>query len=175
MTKNVAITGHTKGIGKEIYNYFAIQNYQMQGFSRSNNFDISIEQDRNRIIESSKKCDIFVNNAYNNFDNSQQLLLEEMINLWFNMDKTIINISSRWTTDNHKYCYDKSNLDDICEKYKNNKLYIINLKPGLIDTTRVKNISGIRMHATVVTTILDFILKNQNDFRVHSISFGKDF
>ena len=56
----IAITGHTKGIGKAIANLYP----DYIGFSRSNDFDIGNPDCVNRIVELSKNCDIFVNNAY---------------------------------------------------------------------------------------------------------------
>jgi NADP-dependent 3-hydroxy acid dehydrogenase YdfG len=58
----VAVTGHTSGIGKAIY-----EKYQPNsvGFSRSNGFDIT--KDIKKILKACKDCDIFVNNAQQDF------------------------------------------------------------------------------------------------------------
>ncbi len=58
----VAITGHTAGIGKELYNYFSRKNAEVIGMSRSNGYDLETSVDS--IIENAKDCDIFINNAY---------------------------------------------------------------------------------------------------------------
>ena len=42
----VAITGHTKGLGKELYNRFD----DVLGFSSSNGYDISNNYERSNII-----------------------------------------------------------------------------------------------------------------------------
>lgn len=169
----VAITGHTKGIGQELVNYFLGKKYEVTGFSRKNNYDISINETRKRIVGQLDQFDIFVNNAYNNFDNSQELLLENILDAWKNQEKIIINISSRWTDGDSQYCQHKLSLDRLCEKYKHSTVYLINLKPGLIDTTRVKNVKGNKMSTKSVVTVIDFILNNVNNFRVHSITFGQ--
>ena len=59
--KTCAITGHTKGIGKAISDKLSLS-YNIIGFSRSNGFDISIDQ--GKIIKESQGADIFINNAF---------------------------------------------------------------------------------------------------------------
>ena len=56
----IAITGHTQGIGKRAYDRLCPD---IIGFSRSNGYDITNSGDQKRIIEESKDCDIFINNA----------------------------------------------------------------------------------------------------------------
>ncbi len=86
----IAITGHTQGVGKRIYERFCPN---IIGFSRSNGYDITNSVDRKRIIEESKDCDIFINNA--NAEFGQTLLFLELFEEWRNTDKTIINVGSR--------------------------------------------------------------------------------
>jgi len=164
----IAITGHTKGIGSALYTHFGKQ-FEVYGFSKSNGFDISKKSSRDRIKESIKDFDIFVNNAYNNFDNSQLELLNEVFELWKGLDKTIVNISSRYTNENSPYCLTKKQQDIFCEQQIYHKPRIINIKPGLIDTDRVKSIKGEKMELAHIVYIIEFCLNNH----VHSITFGK--
>ena len=93
----VAITGHTKGLGKIMYDSFILDGHDVVGFSRSNGYNIKNKDDRNRIILETEECDIFVNNAYNyeDWDNSQLDMLKDIYNTWeSNKNKCIINISS---------------------------------------------------------------------------------
>lgn len=60
----IAITGHSKGIGKELYNIFD-SDHQVEGFSRSNGFDIATHH--KLIARSVKDCDVFVNNAWSGY------------------------------------------------------------------------------------------------------------
>ncbi len=85
----IAITGHTSGIGKGLYNFY-IKDHQVMGFSRSNGFDIETKQDK--ILEKSKNCDIFINNAYSGF--AQTDLLFKLWDFWRNKEKLIINVNS---------------------------------------------------------------------------------
>jgi hypothetical protein len=87
-----AITGHTSGIGKFIYEQL---NLNIVGFSKSSGYDITQFSDRKRIINEVKDCDIFINNAHDGF--AQTYLLIELFKEWHNKNKTIINVGSRIT------------------------------------------------------------------------------
>jgi hypothetical protein len=56
------ITGHTFGVGKKLFDHFTALGWKVQGFSRSNGFDINDKLDE--IVELSKDCDLFINNAF---------------------------------------------------------------------------------------------------------------
>ena len=58
----IAITGHTKGIGKAIAGLYYTD--EVVGFSRSNGYDISDISSIDSIVNASLNCEVFVNNAY---------------------------------------------------------------------------------------------------------------
>lgn len=62
--KSIAITGHTSGLGKGVYDYFKSLGYNVKGFSKDNGFDISSKENIDRIVELTKDCELFFNNAY---------------------------------------------------------------------------------------------------------------
>lgn len=166
---NIAITGHTTGIGLGIFNYFQRQGHCVIGFSKSTGFDITSAEDRLSIINKSKECDIFVNNAYNNYDDSQFILLQEIFNIWKGTDKQIINVSSRYTnTLNNSYSISKRKQDEFCENNIFELPRILNLKPGLIETPRVKSVNGNKMSMEFFINMLNFCLNN----KVQSVTFG---
>ena len=167
----IAITGHTKGIGEAIYDYFE-KNNEVYGFSRSNGFDISDKLIRQLIANTAKDFDIFVNNAYSNYDNSQLEMLKEMSTIWKNTNKIIINISTRYTNADNKYSHTKKELSEFCESYVYNNLYILNIGPGLVDTDRVKDIQGEKMRTDEIINVIDFALNNISKFKIHNITFG---
>ena len=170
----VAITGHTSGIGKSIYEYFYSRGHIVLGFSRSNGYDISDHAGREKIAEASNDCDIFVNNAYSNFDSSQLDMLGLVNSRWNEQDKLIINISSRYTIHDNMYCKTKSQQDQFCDSLVFSTFpRIINLKPGLTDTPRVKNIAGNKMETKDIVFILDFVISNMDYIVISSINFGK--
>ena len=62
--KRCCITGHTKGLGLSLYNQFIEAGWQVEGFSRGNNYDLTTNFDL--IIEKISGCDLFINNTYAN-------------------------------------------------------------------------------------------------------------
>ncbi len=169
--QKVVVTGHTKGIGKSISNYFEQQGYLVVGFARSTGCDISKETDRQQILEELAEADIFVNNAYKNFDTSQLELLKAAFGMWQDQSKLIINISSRAAGEmNTLYATTKLEQDNFCSQNRCQAPRIINLKPGLVNTTRVANVPGNRLTTDQFVQMLDFILKNP--IKIHSITFG---
>jgi len=57
----IAITGHTSGIGKALYDYYSVNN-EVIGFSRSNGYNLP--NSLSDVIEESKGCDLFINSCY---------------------------------------------------------------------------------------------------------------
>jgi NAD(P)-dependent dehydrogenase (short-subunit alcohol dehydrogenase family) len=170
--KKIVVTGHTKGIGKAIFDYFKLKEYDVVGFSRSTGYDISNPAHQQLIVSELENADIFVNNAYVNFDNSQLELLTMAFNKWRpDPSKLIINISSRaaGAMDN-EYAASKEQLDQFCKSKLYNNPPIINIKPGLADTDRVKRIMGPRMTTSQLIEVLDFALTSS--VKIQSITFS---
>jgi hypothetical protein len=87
-----AITGHTRGVGKAVYDKVDPDN--IIGFSTSTGYDINKREDRDRIVQESFDCDVFINNASDNF--GQLYMFLDMLKVWRALpDKKIINIGSR--------------------------------------------------------------------------------
>ena len=68
----IAITGHTKGLGKHLFDSLS-QKHDTIGFSRSNGYDIKDPKNREKIIEESKECDILINLVHNYYHQTDQL------------------------------------------------------------------------------------------------------
>jgi hypothetical protein len=80
----IAITGHTSGLGKLLYD-----NFNMDGFSRTNNYDVT---NIDNIVLAVKDYSVFINNVNKN----QLEIAEKLWSLWkTDPTKTIINIGSR--------------------------------------------------------------------------------
>ena len=109
----IAVTGHTSGIGKGLYEFYKKANHEVLGFSRSNGYDIEKKSDE--IVEQAKDFDIFFNNAYCGF--SQVKLLFQFWKEWHNKDKLIININSAICRISYPYTY-----HPLVSKYKVHKL-----------------------------------------------------
>lgn len=129
----VAITGHTRGLGKHLSECFS--NYI--GMSRSNGFDIN---NTNKILEYSKECNVFINNAYDGY--AQLDLLYELYNAWKDdSSKTIVTVGSmasnaaEWRLKPCKYSTVKKALDIATYQLVNShhrKCKIMIFKPGYL-------------------------------------------
>jgi NAD(P)-dependent dehydrogenase (short-subunit alcohol dehydrogenase family) len=138
----VAITGHTKGIGKAIAELYYTD--EVVGFSRSNGYDISQPSDVARIVAESAGCNIFVNNAYHDF--VQCDLLDRMFELWKNdPTKTIVNIISRarYGAGKAKF-YGQSKMELYTKAksmmFSDKRCRIININPGYVKTDMVDHV-----------------------------------
>lgn len=140
----VAITGHSKGIGKALADIFCNNGHTVLGFSRSNGFDVSESSNRASIITDSQDVDIFINNAYH--PTGQLELLKEIIEQWRYSSKIIINIGSKcimYPTENPnplieqyqiEYKNAKQQQEDVINAllpHQHPKLF--NIVPGLVD------------------------------------------
>ena len=137
----IAITGHTKGIGKACADLLG-QEHDVHGMSRTNGFDIN---NTKPIIMMANSCDVFINNAYSGTKQSE--LFDELFNLWRTDDtKTIVNINSRSKYDGVRttlYGADKKHLDHIAQSNvfsdMNKRVRVININPGYVDTDMIPN------------------------------------
>lgn len=131
----ISITGHTKGLGKELTTRFD----DVVGFSKSNGYDISDNYDRAKIIFEIEDSDVFINNAHENFDQTKMLM--EVFEKWKYMDKTIINIVSRSKYPNiskgYLYSASKSSLNHLSNSLRmisDKKCRIIDINAGLLNS-----------------------------------------
>jgi len=70
----IAVIGHTRGIGKAIYDLYRKKKYKVVGMSKSNGFDIIHDQDK--ILEQIQDCSLVVLNAH--ADRGQLNLLKKI-------------------------------------------------------------------------------------------------
>lgn len=127
-----AITGHSYGIGLEIFNRLSPN---IIGFSRSNGYDINDPKSRRDIIDKSKDCDVFINNAQNKF--GQTLLFLELWESWRqNSEKIIINVGSR-IADIKFLPPDQRGL----LKYQAEKVLLKEMSTRVLGSVRVKYVS----------------------------------
>jgi NADP-dependent 3-hydroxy acid dehydrogenase YdfG len=141
MNKKIAITGHTKGIGKALAEIFKKEGFEIFGYSKSNGYDIGNENIRKKILEETKNFDIFINNAYD--PSGQSALLNSIIEQWDNTDKLIINMSSKMVhyklSGFEDYVNAKRLQNDIVKKRTfSNCPKILNIIVGAVDTEMAK-------------------------------------
>lgn len=113
--KKVGITGHTSGIGKEIYEYAQFHGAEVRGYSRTNGFDMKADGDN--IINDLLRwdADIVFNHAW--YPRVQNKILKILHTQWKDKDKVIINTGSATAYYNigaSIYESDKAELRDYC-------------------------------------------------------------
>tara|TARA_B100000424_G_scaffold68943_1_gene51139 strand:+ start:838 stop:1329 length:492 start_codon:yes stop_codon:yes gene_type:complete len=134
MAIKIAITGHTKGLGKHLFDSLS-QKHDIIGFSRSNGYDIKNPNHRKKIIEESKECDILINLVHNYYHQTD--LLFEFHQSWSGKEKLIICIGTKAVHDKAfgngdysliEYRTQKKNMITMIENLQNSwKLPHINL------------------------------------------------
>ena len=111
----IAITGHSKGIGKACYDLLS-KDHDVIGFSRTNGFNI---KDPKKIISASIGCDVFINNAYRMNTDDQLNLFNLFFEQWKdNPYKIIINIGSK-----SKYYPYNPNMPELTTNFRSSKGY----------------------------------------------------
>lgn len=171
----IAITGHTHGIGKAIFE--ALSDHDVIGLSRSNGFDITSDVDK--IVDCIYDCDIFINNAFDyvNFTDAQTQLARKVFDVWFGENKYILNISSRVNDfraiNNQKYADAKLSLDEFYEETILHKPRVINIRPGATDTRIMQNSDNPKMSPEHVANVVKFMIDNLENFTVRNITLHK--
>jgi hypothetical protein len=120
---NIGITGHTKGLGKILFDHF-LKKYEIKGFSRSNGYDIKNPFDRKKIIKESTNFDIFINLVHNYYHQTD--LLYELHKNWSGQQKLIICIGSKAI---HRKNFGENNYQLI--EYKTQKTALFNMFENL--------------------------------------------
>ena len=166
---NIAITGHTSGIGLALYNKFIEENYNVLGFSKKTGHDISLESTRQSILDQIQNCDIFVNNAWH--ITGQLELLKEVMCLWDGTEKYIVNISSNVkilpetffvVKEIIEYRDSKKKLDEVMDNYTGT-IKILNVLPELTNTNFNLGIEGFDISSGMSSEyVADLIYKEFN-------------
>tara|TARA_Y100000816_G_scaffold249622_1_gene199260 strand:- start:369 stop:851 length:483 start_codon:yes stop_codon:yes gene_type:complete len=149
---NFLITGHTKGIGKAIYDKFG-----GKGLSKSTGFDISKDSIKYHLQD----VDVFVNNAYdNNNPWAQTKILYETLQV-----KKIICIGSNTTDQSknwpHPYQSAKFALENSCNQLFYQGYNITLIKLGYVDTERVEKVLQDKIDCAYIVDTIDWILKQK--------------
>ena len=125
----VLIIGHTRGIGKAVYNYYNKKGYQVKGLSRPNGFNLSDPEKFHRHIYA---YDWIILNAF--YYDSQYLLLKHIVNRHVNNNKKVIVVTSTSGTD---VCFDKTIEANSYKEYSRHKKklirYIEKIQQQIID------------------------------------------
>lgn len=127
----VSITGHTKGLGKELHSRFS----STVGISRK---QCNIADTEN-LITLIKDTDVFINNAFDGFKQTE--VLARLFEEWKDKEKTIVNIVSRSKYPNiskgYLYSSSKASLSHLSNSLRfisDKKCRIIDVNPGLLES-----------------------------------------
>lgn len=164
----VAITGHTSGLGLACADLFASLGHTVVGLSRSSGHNIA---DTDYAVQLIKDCDVFINNAYN--EKNQSILLNDLFLHWANTNKIIINIGSAVTVyprterdrDHEPWDYrdHKQHLEQVF-RYLSKLPHTCQLKlisPGAINTKMIEHLNCAKMPAEDVAQIIYDTMSNR--------------
>jgi NADP-dependent 3-hydroxy acid dehydrogenase YdfG len=174
----IAITGHTKGIGKGIFDHLTENNYDIVGYSRSNGWNID---DYHRCSREISNYDCFINNAYS-FSNgySQTELLRNVWKQWKGNASKIIICMGSYGTDfiqprDHPYIIHKHALDQTVKQLRAASQFpkIVNIRPSYVNVERLSHIDAKKINPEEIGKIIDFIIKNKNNFQILDLSLAK--
>lgn len=147
---NVVITGHTSGLGRELY--LRSKNNAI-GLSRSNGYDLTKNLD-----DFCVDFDIFFNNAYSGW--KQVDLLYKLFEKNKDRKCMIVNIGSVSADGNYdvvnKYAVHKSALDKACTQLQliDSECKVIQIKLGRMDTPLVANKIARKMDPAMIADII---------------------
>ena len=125
----ILIIGHTKGIGKAVFNYYNKKGHKVKGLSRSNGYHLNdIENFKSYIIA----YDWIILNAF--YYDAQYRLLKYIVDSHENKKKKVIVITS---TSGTNVCFDKNITSSSYKEYSREKKrlikYIEKIQQQLVD------------------------------------------
>lgn len=172
---NVAITGHTKGIGLGLAIEFANRGSNVFGFSRSNGYDITTQSSTNDIMSEviANKCEVLILNAQYEFQQVYQLYA--IYELWkTDPTKTVVVLGSmaadKVDSYFHPYSVHKNALDRAVEQLHTNcKCRIINIKPGYTDTPAIQHLKMKKMPVSQIVNTIFWTLDQPDDVIIRSV------
>ena len=179
----ILVIGHTKGIGKAVYDYYNKKGHTVKGLSRSNGFNLC---DPKKFYRHIFAYDWIILNAF--YYDSQYKLLKHIVDKYENKKKKIIVITSTSGTD---ICFDKTIEADSYKEYSRHKrklikyiekiqqrlvdkpLQIFDVCPDIVDTQMSKGlwVNAKKLKPIEVSKAVQFCLESK--FNVNRIVIQK--
>lgn len=187
----ISITGHTQGIGLELYNCLTRAGHEVQGFDLTTGHDIADGVAQREIIESLESSDVFINNAYHPV--GQTALLRKAIQFCRGTTKTVVHVGSivalnpnpateeqieflkTWVPSlgPEYYGVKKQQLDIINTELFVSKTKIIHLMPDVVNTPSIEQGFPFAMlDAHELAIFVTRMLSQKTDFFIHQIAFS---
>ena len=189
--KRIAITGHTKGIGEQLWNRLEKRGFELKGFRRSNGYNLLKTSTCKKVVRevADWNADVFINNAY--VPDNQVRLMYLMYEQWQDRPRLIVNLSATssdsitnfsqmgYNSDWTPYVSDKARLDwaslQLANMYKKGKCRVSLVKPGFVDTDSTSMFKEFAedymMTADSVAEQLEWLIDLGKDVQVRNISF----
>jgi hypothetical protein len=152
MKLNVAVTGHTSGLGKEIYKFYADADATTVGFSRSNGFDLRDWSNMQRMLDLTESFDLIFSNAKPDF--FQTVFLYEFAKRK-NFNTKIVSIGSQIVNSSLV-----KTVDIGINLYKTQKLALQNAHQQL--TLKIPELKSVLIHPAHLYD------NNDNDSKIYS-------
>ena len=98
--QKIAITGHTQGLGKYLFEILKQRGHHVQGFSRRNGYDIRDYSVVTKILEETKGYDWFINNAKPDFVQTQivyRFYRSQTVKNVLSIGSAAVNNDPKWT------------------------------------------------------------------------------
>jgi len=172
---NILLSGHTSGIGKSIFNLFTNKGDIVIGYSRTNNKDLYIEENRINFINDAKCSDIIILNANLQYTNVE--LLYKIFDVVKGTNKITIVIGSRVTEASRysvfPYQIEKLAIEEAAKQLQNvpNGPYISIIRPGYVDTPSVSNISDKKINPDSIAMLIYDVIQAKliKDYKILNI------
>lgn len=171
----VAVTGHSKRIGKAVYEAFLPNSV---GCSKSVGVgDITTLEGRTAILHQAMGCDVFINNAHDGF--AQVEMLNMMFKAWQHKEgKHIINIGvdtvpyTDWQVVHKQYPIEKMALHAQAELLQNEErsCKITTLALGYVDTEFNKDYDGAKLSYTNIIDTIKWIIDQPMEVKFMVVS-----
>jgi len=189
--KRVAITGHTRGIGKALWDRLEERGLELRGYSKSNGYNLQRVSTCKKVVQDvvDWNADVFINNAY--VPDNQVRLLYLLYEQWEHKPRLVVNCGAtssdsitnfsqmgyneNWTP----YVSDKARLDwasfQLANMFKQGKCRVSLIKPGFVDTDSTAVFKDFAedymMTADSVAEQLEWLIDLPKHVQVRNLSF----
>lgn len=181
----IAITGHTRGIGKAIADMFIEMGHTVIGLSSSNGFDLTNEAQRKAAFNTILDCDMFVNNAIPCAWTPENHMIYVPVEFLYNVhkrwkgkdNKVIINIGSDISNlglmnTANSYQVSKIALENAHKQlaYSSRQPKMILVKPGATDTDQIRHRPEVKMQPEDVANVIKFCVESLDTVYIREIT-----
>ena len=157
----IALTGNLAGLGECLYKMLLDSGHEVIGFDIQEGYDINSKDIRSNILDESKDCDVFINNAYANpgqFELLRLLIESNCHNIILNVGTSITNCSqellendAEWQQQDQsfrsEYLVQKKLQDEYIQtkqQLSSGQSILLTTKPGWLNTSLVNNVPSSR-------------------------------